>query len=165
MRPSRSSGVFGEAVVLDLSSRQPGAPITAADLERYDEVISPGARVPTRTDWDTHFGAEQYFADFPPLAPETADWLVERGVWLLGVDMPSLHLEHGGPMHETLLGAEVVIVESLANLRELRESRVLLSCLPLSLPGADGAPVRAAAYDGLPGAVGTGNHEGSPGAL
>ncbi|MCW3008237.1 MAG: cyclase [Solirubrobacterales bacterium] len=141
---------LGPAVVCDFSAKAPGEPITIADFERHADEIGSGARVLVRTDWDERFGAEEYFADFPPLAPETAGWLAERDIWLLGVDTPSLNLEHAVPMHETLLGAGVVIVESLANLRELTQRHVLLSALPMKITGADGAPVRAVAYDGVP---------------
>jgi kynurenine formamidase len=141
---------FGEAVVCDVTPKADREPVTIGDLERYSDTIVEGARVLIRTDWDTRFGTDAYFEDYPPLAPELADWLAERGVWLLGVDIPSLHPEQAGPMHETLLGERIVIVESLARLRELSQERVLLSALPLNLPGADGAPIRAVAYDGLP---------------
>jgi kynurenine formamidase len=141
---------FGEAVVCDVSHKRPNEPITVEDLERGLGDLEPGARVLIRTDWDARFGTAEYFTDFPPLAPETAGWLVEQGVWLLGVDTPSLHQTEAAPMHETLLGAGVVIVESLANLGRLTSRRVLLSSLPLKIPGADGAPVRAVAYDGIP---------------
>lgn len=142
---------FGEAVVCDLSPRPPRDPITVGDLETYAADIGSGSRVLIRTDWDLHFGQADYLTDYPPLAPDTAAWLADRGVWLLGVDIPSLHPEYAAPMHETLLGAGVVIVESLANLRALDQQRVLFSSLPLKLPGVDGAPVRAVACEGLPG--------------
>jgi kynurenine formamidase len=141
---------IGPAVVLDFSGKRDREPITVADLETYADEIVAGARVLVRTDWDRRFGEDAYFADFPPLALETADWLAQRRIWLLGFDAPSLNLEHAIPMHQSLLGAGVAIVESLANLRELRERHVLLSALPIRIAGADGAPVRAVAYDGIP---------------
>lgn len=142
---------FGEAIVCDVTPQPDREPVTVADLEPWADEIGEGSRVLIRTDWDTRFGTDAYFEDYPPLAPELADWLAGRGVWLLGVDVPSLHPQHAGPMHEVLLGTRMVIVESLANLRELTQPRVLLSALPLNLPGADGAPIRAVAYDGVPG--------------
>jgi kynurenine formamidase len=144
---------MGDAVVCDVTPKAPNQPVTVEDLERYSGDIGEGSRVLIRTDWDTRFGSDEYFSGYPPLAPELAGWLAERGIWLLGVDVPSLHPEQAGPMHEVLLGAGIVIVESLANLSELSEQRVLLSALPLNLPGADGAPIRAVAYDGVPGSI------------
>jgi arylformamidase len=141
---------FGPAVVCDFSGKPPLEPVGVADFERYASDIGPGARVLVRTDWDERLDTDAYFSDFPPLAPEAADWLVERGVWLLGMDTPSLHQTEFVAIHEVLLGAGVVIVESLANLRELTEPHVLFSALPIKIAGADGAPVRAVAHDGIP---------------
>jgi kynurenine formamidase len=139
----------GEARVLDLSAKQPNEPITRQDLEAFDGAVGPEARLLLRTDWDTHFGADDYFADFPPLAPDVADWLAEQGIWLLGLDIPTLHQTEYAPMHRALLGAGVVIVESLANLRRLRAPRVFFSGAPLKLVPSDGAPIRAVAIDGM----------------
>jgi kynurenine formamidase len=141
---------FGVATVCDFSSKRRRQVITADDLQAALPDLTPHGRVLIRTDWDLQLGQEEYFSEFPPLDPDTAEWLVHRDVWLLGVDIPTLHPAAFAAMHETLLSAGVVIVESLANLRELHERRVLFSSLPLSVGGADGAPVRAAAYDGVP---------------
>jgi len=46
--------------------------------------------------------------------------------------------------HQALLGAGIVIVESLANLDKLPE-RFTFVGLPLKLKGRDGSPIRAAA--------------------
>jgi arylformamidase len=46
------------------------------------------------------------------------------------------------PPHVTLLTAGVAIVETL-DLRRLKPGRYHLWCLPLLIPGADGAPARA----------------------
>jgi kynurenine formamidase len=48
-------------------------------------------------------------------------------------------------MHRVLLGADVVIVESLANLDRVPGQRVLFCAAPLNLAASDGAPVRAIA--------------------
>lgn len=137
----------GEAVVLDLSHKRPFAPITVNDLR---EAGAPDAcgRLLIRTDWDLQFGSPGYFTDFPPLAPESASWLAVSGTVLVGLDIPSLHQSDYPRMHEEMLAAGIVIVESLARLRDLTQRRVLFSALPIKLAGADGAPVRAAAFDG-----------------
>jgi len=141
---------IGEAIVCDFSSKAALEPISAADLDREAGDVGPGARLLIRTDWDAHFGRDDYFTDFPPLAPDAAAWFADRRVWLVGVDIPSLHQTEFAQMHTTMLGAGIAIVESLANLRALTTRRVFFSSLPIKLTGADGAPVRAVAYDGLP---------------
>lgn len=89
-------------------------------------------------------GVKAFRKDFVALAPDAADWLVECGVRLIGVDY--LSVEGFGaeemPVHRTLLRAGVVIVEGL-NLSAVEPGSYRLICLPLKLVGADGAPARA----------------------
>ncbi|HWH13600.1 MAG TPA: cyclase family protein [Miltoncostaeaceae bacterium] len=73
------------------------------------------------------------------LDAEAARLLVSRGVRLVGIDGLSI----GGPeAHEVLLGAGVVVLEGL-RLDGVPPGRHRLTCLPLLIPGADGAPARA----------------------
>ena len=51
--------------------------------------------------------------------------------------------------YQTLLAGEIVIVESLANLRNLQEKKVFFIALPLKIEGRDGSPVRAVAIEGM----------------
>jgi arylformamidase len=69
--------------------------------------------------------------------------LVDRGVRLVGIDYLSV-APFGDPVptHEVLLRAGVVIVETL-DLRDAEPGEWTLTCLPLLIPGADGAPARA----------------------
>lgn len=140
---------IGPATVLDLSAHEPRQEITVADLRAaLGGPPAAGARLLVRTDWDREFGGERYFTDFPPLAVEVGEFLAAAGIWLLGLDVPSLHPTEAAPLHEAMLGAGIVIVESLANLAALSSREVFFSGLPIKLEGADGAPIRAVAYDG-----------------
>lgn len=72
-----------------------------------------------------------------------AQYLVDRGVKLVGVDYLSVAPYHATrPTHEILLKSGVVLVEGL-NLSEVSQGRYTLYCLPLKLAGSDGAPARA----------------------
>jgi arylformamidase len=87
--------------------------------------------------------AHKFATNYVSLAPDGAQWMVDRGVKLVGVDYLSVAaFEDVVPTHQILLGAGVVIVEGL-NLAEVSQGRYTLYCLPLKLAGADGAPARA----------------------
>jgi len=141
----------GEALVLDLSAKGADEQISRGDLEAAvgDSVLAPGSRLLIRTDWDRQFEQPDYFTAFPALAPDTARWFVDRGVVLVGLDIPTLHPRAFAEMHRVMLAAQIVIVESLANLRLLKSRSVWFLGLPIKISGVDGAPTRAAAYDGL----------------
>lgn len=72
-----------------------------------------------------------------------AEYLVKRGVQLIGVDYLSVApFDSPSPTHLALLKAGVVIVEGL-NLGQVGQGRYNFFCLPLKLDKSDGAPARA----------------------
>jgi arylformamidase len=114
---------------------------------RVDELERAGLdgveRVLFRTRNSDEWSGAEFREDFVYLDPEAARRLVERGTRLVGVDYLSVEaFAAAEPLsHRTLLSAGVVIVEGL-DLREISPGDYLLSCLPLKLAGADGAPAR-----------------------
>lgn len=138
----------GPALVIDLSHKAPNSLMTVADLADHAAQIGPGSRLLLRTDWDLHAEQPDYRTSFPRISPELATWLVEQGVWLVGLEMPSVaslqDKEELTVVHQTLLRGEVVIIECLANLRDL-PSQVTFMALPLKIQSGDGSPIRAIA--------------------
>jgi kynurenine formamidase len=134
----------GPALVIDVSHKEPHSLITVADLGDRADQIEPGARVLLANGWDQH-------AD-PRISRALAHWLVGRGVWLIGMEMPSVaslqDRQELTEVHQILLRGELVIVECLTNLR-LLPPEVFLIALPLKIQGGDGSPVRAAAIVNL----------------
>jgi kynurenine formamidase len=122
--------------------------ITVADLAPYAGQIGPGSRILLRTDWDAHAELPDYRTHFPRISRELAHWLVERGVWLVGVQTPSVaslsDREELRDVHQILLCGSIVIVECLAHLDQL-PTQVTFIALPLKVQAGDGSPVRAVA--------------------
>ena len=147
------SKCIGPALVIDLTHRGPRDFLTVADLTPYADRIHAGARLLLRTDWSTHAQQPDYRTHFPRISLELAEWLVEQGVWLVGVEMPSVAAldiyEELAGVHQTLLRAEIVIVECLADLSALPEE-VFFIATPLKVQGGDGCPVRAVAGSRIP---------------
>lgn len=138
----------GPALVLDLTHKAPNSLITVEDVAPYADQIGPGVRLLLRTDWDAHAALPDYRTHFPRITRALATWLVERGVWLVGVQTPSVaslaDREELRDVHQILLRGQVVIVECLAHLDQL-PAAVTLIALPLKIQGGDGSPVRAVA--------------------
>ncbi len=145
--------LVGPAHVINLSSVAPHGLHTVADLLPHADKVTPGCRLLLRTDWSLHADLPDYRPDMPRISAELARWLVERGVALVGVETPSvasLRPENKAELtavHQILLGGNIVIVESLTNLRELRQETVEFIALPLKIDGGDGSPVRAVAIE------------------
>jgi arylformamidase len=147
------SKCIGPALVLDLSHIESNGIITVEDLAPLADKITAGTRLLMRTDWDLHADMDDYRSHMPRVSAALATWLVDKGVVLLGLETPSvasLRPENRAELtevHQILLRAEVVIVESLANLRELKQETVQFTALPLKIDGCDGSPTRAVAIE------------------
>jgi kynurenine formamidase len=141
----------GPALVIDVTHKTPNSLITVEDLGDRAQEVEPGSRVLLASGWDAHAELADYRTDFPRISRELARWLVGRGVWLVGVEMPSVAALSDRAelteVHQILLRGEVVIVECLTRLREL-PSEVFFIALPLKIQGGDGSPVRAVAVLG-----------------
>ncbi len=145
--------LIGPAVVVDLSDSAPKQEISAAQLEARIGDRRP-ERVLLRYDWSDRWGRMDYYSDNPYLAGEAAQWLVDRGVRLVGMDTATpddpergLHNPPDSPNHKIFLEAGVVLVEYICNLRELSRDEVELIVLPLKIRDGDGSPVRCVAME------------------
>jgi arylformamidase len=85
----------------------------------------------------------EFVSDFVAITKDGAEWLVERGIKLVGIDYLSIGPFHQGtPTHKVLLEAGVIPIEGL-DLSEIAPGSYFLICLPLKIEGSDGAPSRA----------------------
>jgi arylformamidase len=78
-----------------------------------------------------------------------ATWCVDRGIRLLGNDYLSIEIfeAEGHPVHKTLLGAGIAVLEGL-DLAGVAPGEYELAALPILVPGSDGSPVRAVLIEG-----------------
>ena len=109
-----------------------------------------GRAVLLHTGWDRYWG-EEAALDHPFLAEDAARGLVDRRVALVGTDALNVDATTAATTHahETLLGADVLIVENLTRLEVLEPGRpCTCAFVPLRLEGADGSPIRAFAFSG-----------------
>ncbi len=140
------SAFIGPGLVLDLRALPPG-PVEHACLEDKASVIARADFLLLLTSWSRHWGRPDYFRDYPVLSPAAAQWLTGFKLKGIGVDAISVDAHDAAryEVHRTLLAADILIVENLTSLDQLVGRDFIFSCLPLSLPEADGCPVRAAA--------------------
>jgi arylformamidase len=110
-----------------------------------------GAAVLLHTGWDRHFGTEAYGVGAPFLTAEGAQFLVDAGAVLVGIDSVNIDdTESGGerPAHTLLLGAGVHVVEHLTNLAALPPRGAAFTAAPPAIEGFGTFPVRAFATVG-----------------
>jgi kynurenine formamidase len=138
------AGLDGIVVRAAASERAIGAEAFAArDLR--------GKAVLVHTGWDVHWGTPAYLSNNPYLTAAAADALVRGGALLVGID--SLNIDDlndaARPVHSSLLGAGIPIVEHLCGLEALPEAGFRFSAVPARVAGMGSWPVRA--YAAVPG--------------
>jgi arylformamidase len=116
--------------------------IGAAELKAHD--LRGRKRILLRTRNSALLSQKEFVSDYTYLAPDGAEYLVDKGVELVGIDYLSIEQFHSGhhKTHRTLLAKSVVILEGL-DLSVPPPGEYQLICLPLRIEGCDGAPARA----------------------
>jgi arylformamidase len=139
--------LIGKAVILDFTNKGKNDRISKEDLRSQEYRILPGSRVLIKTGWDVNFTSEAFYEHFPCLTQEAADYLVQLKIRLLGMDTPSPSTldDPDQTIHTTLLGAGIVILESLKNLTLIERNQCQIIVLPLPIKDFSGAPCRVIA--------------------
>ncbi len=116
--------------------------IGAADLKKHD--LRNHKRILLRTRNSALLSQKDFVPDYTYVAPDGAQYLVDQGVELVGVDYLSIEQFHSRHhlTHRTLLERSVVIIEGL-DLSVPPSGEYQFICLPLRIEGCDGAPARA----------------------
>lgn len=139
--------LVGPAVVVGLEHLR-GA-ITAAALDAAG--IPDGTERLLAKTANSGWSADRSFReDFIAFDQSGAQWCMDRGVRLVGIDYLSIEPFGSGrighPVHMGFLSAGVVIVEGL-ELAGVAPGSYLVAALPLLIPGSDGAPARVVLID------------------
>lgn len=138
----------GDRVLLRMSAERESAdstlrPAGPSEQQGREHSVHPQVAAPGRKNHpDTFFLARE--GKVSAVTPEAAQWLVDAGVVLLGIDQASPDpVERPDlPAHRILLGAGVPILENL-DLRQAAPGRYELIVLPLPIRGGEAAPARA----------------------
>lgn len=121
--------------------------ITVTDLENTISILEPGDALLIQTGWDAHRNDNDLFVLQSPHFELTAmQWIVERGISILGGDMPCFDDPVGSESQDVntlLFGSGALILAPLINLGSTSATRGRLTVLPIPLVGSCGAPCRA----------------------
>jgi arylformamidase len=128
---------LGPARVVDVAGR---ALIRRVDLAGVDLNGTPRLLLRTGA-WKDH---TRFPDTIPVLDEDVPAWLADRGIILLGLDVPSVDVldSKSLPLHHALGRRGIAILESL-DLSAVPEGVYELIALPLKIVAADGSPVRA----------------------
>lgn len=127
--------LIGPARVIEIEDRRA---VEQAELRKHN--IGHSERLLFKTvNSQRCWNSSEFVSDFVSLSEDAANYLAEHKTMTVGID----YLSAGSPeVHRILLGAGVVIIEGL-NMSKVGTGEYELLCLPLRIPGGDGAPARA----------------------
>jgi kynurenine formamidase len=153
---------FGQGVVLDMTSKDDGDPMTAEEaqdaLTVAGHTLSPGDIVLVHTGRDAFYAEPDYMARGPGVTFEATKWLYDQGVRVMGIDAwgwdAPLHLQAQEAVARDEPGifwaahqADLAYcqIERLFNLGALPPTGFTVSCFPLKVVGGSAGPTRAVA--------------------
>jgi arylformamidase len=130
-----------DAIVINV----PASGGRAVGRDVFEGAEVKGRAVLVRTGWDVHWRTDRYLSGHPYLTADAAAYLVSEGAVLAGID--SLNIDdtddRARPVHSTLLGAGIPIVEHMCNLSRLPERDFHFYAVPAKVVGFGSWPVRA----------------------
>jgi kynurenine formamidase len=129
-----------DGVVLDATGRG-----RAVGIDLLKGLDLRGKAVLFRTGWDAHWATPAYAEGHPFLTRQVAERLRDSGAVLVGIDSLNIDDTRDGsrPVHTTLLGAGIPIVEHLCGLGALPAEGFRFHAVPVKLRGVGTFPVRA----------------------
>jgi len=122
--------------------------VTAGDFAGIDVR---GKAVLVHTGWSEHWNTPAYFENHSFLNAEAAEFLRDAGAVLCGIDSHNIddtRTKNSRPVHTTLLGAEILVVEHLRGLEQLPAAAFSFTAVPPKFKGVGTFPVRAFATVG-----------------
>lgn len=143
--------LWGDVEIIDFRYLTKGSCITESMLK--NEKL--GKKVIFNFGWGKYWGSKDFYNDYPYFDIKAAEYLVNNGVKLIGIDTPSpddskiildkdsLGSDKDSPIHKIFLENGVLLVEYLANLDKVKDcNNWKIAVMPLKIKNADGAPAR-----------------------
>lgn len=114
-----------------------GIEMSPQDLEGIDAVFF-------YTGASKRYHEESYWTDYQSIPTGILEYIISKGIKLVGIDTGSFDKEEDFPIHKLLLSNDVLLLENLTNLENLAGKTVKFTALPLNV-ALDGAPCRVIA--------------------
>jgi len=130
--------------------RRPWDKDLATDATHFQGLDVRGKAALIHTGWDRHWRTDRYGLGHPFLTADAADWLVEHGATLVGIDSNNIDdtRARARPVHSKLLAASIPICEHMTGLCSLPDEGFRFSAVPPKVSGMGTFPVRAYAVLG-----------------
>jgi len=137
--------LVGKVTIIDLSFMKKNEPITIELLKKYNY----NDKVLFKFGWASKWNTKDFYCDYPYFTEESAEFLIEKGVKVVGLDTPSPDYSHtkllsqeDSKIHKIFLKQGIILIEYLNLNNVVDYEDWTLIALPMKLKGSDGAPSR-----------------------
>jgi kynurenine formamidase len=119
--------------------------VTAIDTDTFTGLEVYGKAVLVQTNWSKYWNTGKYYEGHPFLTEDAAKYLRDNGAKLVGIDSYNIDDVNNKkrPVHSTLLGAEILIIEHMCNLNDVPMSNFRFYAVPVKVKGFGTFPVRS----------------------
>lgn len=154
--------VAGPCFIAELSDLAPNEEISGERIQTALQGYSGEPIILLRSAWSSQrdWRSEAFWREAPYMSREASRVVAALGPKAVAFDFPqdyTIRLSLDGicpPMpqhvtHDEILRHGITLIEYLIDTADIPGPRTFLCALPLKIPGADGAPARVVAIDGL----------------
>ena len=137
-----------KAVVIKLRAKRPLEHINLQELYPFGPKVRKGDALIISTSWDRMWYKDNFVSESPHFSREAMDWVLERGVSILGGDIPCYDdpRESEGLVKKLFMKG-VLILAPLINVRRIKKDRVKLVALTPRVKDTCAFPCRAIAIE------------------
>jgi arylformamidase len=144
------SALLGPVTIINFTHLSENECVTVEMLTK----IKVTKRIIFNFGWGKYWATDKFYKNYPFFSAEAVQYLISKKVKLIGLDTPSpddgridikgvLNTPKDSPMHKLFLLNKVILVEYLANLDTIKDTKNWNICvMPLKIKGGDGSPAR-----------------------
>lgn len=123
--------------------------ISGEQLEKNAPEINDGDALLIDTGWGRHWNQSGYVLECPNFSYEALEWILDKKISILGVDVPCIEAawsedskESKGGMLKKIFESGCLLAAPLVNLDNIKEPQGVVFCFPLKVKDVSGAPAR-----------------------
>ncbi len=135
---------FFDCKIIRLEKKRPLEKISAGEIKARSPRIEKGDAVLIATGWDEKWCDGDFVQASPYISKDAGEWLIGRGIRLLGSDFPRFDNPSGPEFPwESFWEKVTFLLAPAVNLSGLSGDSFRLIALPIKVKGAAAAPARA----------------------
>lgn len=142
------------AKVIHVPKQQAKGIVSVEMLQIHAPRIHRGDALLINTGWGSMWNTPGYVLDSPNYSRAALEWIIEKGISILGVDVTCIESawsedesEEKGSLLGKLFKSGALLVAPLIDIDRIDKDSGKVMCMPLKLKGTSGAPARVIFFE------------------